>query len=58
MAMVHEGEPIGTKTSGVFGGRGAGTIIIENRGTIYGSEDALKGLIRKVIAEEAEEAYS
>lgn len=56
LAMVHEGEPIGTKAGGVFD-RG-GTVIIENRGTIYGDEDALKRLIKRVMAEEAEGAYS
>lgn len=58
MAMVHEGEPIGTKASGVFGMGSGGVIVIENRGTIYGDEDAIKSLIRRVVAEEAEEAYS
>jgi len=58
-ALVHEGETVNTKTNNIFGNsRNGGTIIIENRGTIYGSEDALKELIRRVMAEDAEDAYT
>lgn len=56
-AFVHEGEPIGTKASGIFD-RGGGATIIIDHSTIYGDEDALKRLIKRIVAEEAEEAYS
>ena len=57
LAMVHEGEPIGTAARSVFGGGSGGAVIIENRGTIYGDEDAIKRLIKRVMMEETEEAY-
>jgi len=51
---LHEGERVSPASGGA---RGGGNVIIVNRGTIYGDEDALRELIRRVIIEETEEAY-
>lgn len=53
---VHEGERIVTEPEAFFGGRRGGNVVIINRGTIYGNEDALKRLIKRVMKETAEEA--
>lgn len=54
--ILHEGEPVGTRTSGVFDRTKQVQAIIINKGTIYGDENALRELIKRVMMEETEEA--
>jgi TP901 family phage tail tape measure protein len=51
---LKKGEEVLPDTTGTFG---SNQFTIINRGTIYGSEDALKKLIRKVVRDEAGRAY-
>jgi hypothetical protein len=57
MTMVHEGEGIVTEPEMFFGGgRGTASVVIVNRGTIYGDREAMRRLIKDVMREVAEEA--